>query len=374
MIKVLHIINSLNEGGAETNLFQLLKFRESADISPSVVSLGAKGYFDDKIRDMGIPVVNLNFKRHPIRTIRKLRSIVKDHDVICCWMYLSNYIGYICAKKFPEKKIIWNVRHSNVKLKGENFLTYCIIRRCAKLSRNVDAILYNGSRARINHEKIKYDPRVGYVIENGCNPVFLQKSDGGERFREENGLVGAKILLSVGRFHPIKDIGTFICAFAICKGEIENLKAVVCGSGYLPTDPRLQKLCADNGLKIGQDIFFLGKRNDINVIMGTSDYYVLHSLSEAFPNTLIQAMASGCLCVSTDAGDAKRILGDESLIAAPGDHESLAKMIIRLDGMSDDEKKKMIRTNLEIIKERYTVESAVRTYEDLISTIVSKDR
>ena len=61
-MKVLHIINSLNKGGAETNLYRLLKY-DKKDVNKKifyVLSIAPDGYFSDRIRKLGYQVYTLN--------------------------------------------------------------------------------------------------------------------------------------------------------------------------------------------------------------------------------------------------------------------------------------------------------------------------
>src|SRR6476659_10364238 len=58
-IKVLHVINDLSVGGAETMLYKLLSTIDRKHFDPAVVSLGHNGGFFDSIRALDIPVYAL---------------------------------------------------------------------------------------------------------------------------------------------------------------------------------------------------------------------------------------------------------------------------------------------------------------------------
>ena len=187
-----------------------------------------------------------------------------------------------------------------------------------------------------------------------------------EKLREELGITREKkIVISVSKDTPIKDLPTFIKAFGMARKMIPELVAVMCGSGVTPSNEKLQTQWQEAGLVVGKDIFALGLRDDIPMIMSSSDLYVLHSAGEAFPNTLIQAMACECLCVTTDVGDAKRILEDEAMTVLPGDATNLSKTIVYALKLDEDTKKSKRAINRQIVTEKFDIRSIVYEYQTL---------
>lgn len=314
--RVTHLIVGLGKGGAETMLYQTLKYRSSSDITYSVVSLGASHYFEEPIRELGINVTVLQFEEKPIASLIRLLKIARQTDTLCCWMYHANLIGYGIGRLAGVKRIVWCIRHSNLDSNFNKERTLKINRLCAKLSKNVAAIAYNGERAREVHEAIGYCKKKGIILDNGCDcDEYAPSINAGIELRQEIGISGNKrIVLSVTKDHPIKDVPTFIKAFAMLRSKLSDIVAVMCGIGIEPGNERISLLCQENNLVVGRDIFLLGIRHDVSHLLAACDLYVLHSAGEAFPNTLLQAMACGCLCVATDVGDTRRVLGNDNCI------------------------------------------------------------
>jgi glycosyltransferase involved in cell wall biosynthesis len=74
----------------------------------------------------------------------------------------------------------------------------------------------------------------------------------------------------------------------------------------------------------------LGHRADVDAVFAGLDVAVSSSVSEAFPNAVGEAMASGVACVATAVGDTARLVGDAGLLVPPRDADALAAGIERL--------------------------------------------
>lgn len=362
--KVVHLIAGLGKGGAETMLYQILKYRSESAPEYKVITMGLSHYYEDRIRDIGIEVVELKIKRRPIKSLLRLRRHLKGADTLCCWMYASNLIGYLCGRR-KVRKLIWCVRHSDLGKENNSRNTRVCNQLCKMVSGRVDVIAYNGMRARENHELAGYAPRNGIVLENGLDTDEYRFD---QAFRDEiRGNMGIPpnwaVVLSVGRNAPIKDLSTFIRAITLIRKKNEKVIGIMCGTGVEESDCQLKGLCGNLGLVINRDIYLLGFRDDVNRLMSAADIYVLHSAGEAFPNSLLQAMSCGLLCVSTDVGDAKRVLKDEEYIVDSGDYAGIVEKVSKLIGMDAGQSYDMRVNNRKIVENHYGIRQIVKDYE-----------
>lgn len=114
-----------------------------------------------------------------------------------------------------------------------------------------------------------------------------------------------------------------------------HIYLAIVGAG--PEQKRLERQISELGL--GDRVHWLGFRRDVPDLLSSFDAFVLPSLSEAeaFPNTLVEAMASGLPCITTDVGSVREILVNEQsgLLVAPGSVEELAAAIQRVAADSD---------------------------------------
>lgn len=364
---VTHLVVGLGKGGAETMLYQILKYQSDPTIKYRVISLGATHYYEGLIRELGVEVIEYNFRKNPFSTLFKIYKSLNPCDTLCCWMYHANLLGYYLGRRAKIKNIIWCIRHNNLNANINNKRTLRINKFCAKHSSHVATITYNGNLARDVHEKMGYSHDNGVVVDNGCDTTeYAPIKEARALILKELKLPKEKqLILSVARNHPIKDIPTFISAFGFLKKTMPNAVAILCGKGIEPSNSVIVSLCEQNDLKLGEDVFLLELRHDIPVLMSACDLYVLHSAGEAFPNALLQAMSCECLCLTTDVGDAKRILSQNSNVVEPKNPLALSDGMLRLLSLSPLVAKILREANRRRVLECFNILNIVKQYENL---------
>jgi polysaccharide biosynthesis protein PelF len=143
----------------------------------------------------------------------------------------------------------------------------------------------------------------------------------------------------IGRVVPIKDIGTFILAISLLRKFVPDVEAVIIGPA--DEDPRYASECGKIAAQHGvQSILkFAGRVPDIKYFLARSDVFVLTSLSEAQPLSLLEAGAAGLPAVVTDVGSCREILEgatDEvdpqpgGIVTATGDAPAIAQAIAKI--------------------------------------------
>lgn len=335
-------------------------------VAIEVVSLGVLHYYEEMIVDCGVPVHDVKYKSGRFQALMHARRYCSDADVVCCWLYGANILGWLVTIGL-RSRLIWNVRHADLSRAGNRLSVRLAARLGAVLSRfsrRVSVIAYNGYRSRALHESIGYPKGKAVVLDNGLDLVRF-KPVSATSLRESLGLeADQKVVLSVARWDPIKDHENFLRAFLIVREEFPESVAVMCGGGIDAENDVLVGLI--RGLGLSGSVLLLGARGDVAALYSLADVYVLHSLGEAFPNTLLEAMGSGCMVVSTDVGDVVRILPPGRSVVPPRDPASLARAIVHELSRSTDNASAIAASGREFVSQRYGIAEIVRRYEAVL--------
>ena len=121
------------------------------------------------------------------------------------------------------------------------------------------------------------------------------------------------------------------------KKSIDKFKVVLVATGLDNNNSFLLSLLHDH--EVTDFVYLLGRRNDIPAVMNGIDLFVLSSKSEAFPNVLNESMLCCTPCVTTDVGDAAKIVGSHGWVVKPEDPTILADGILKA---MDEKNKKTI--------------------------------
>lgn len=118
---------------------------------------------------------------------------------------------------------------------------------------------------------------------------------------------GAPVVAAMGREHDVKGFWHLIKAFALAKKKIPELKLMIVGEGIFA---EYRKLAED--LQVEQDVWFTGVQKNPFAYLKRASLFVMTSVSEGFPNSLIEAMAVGlpAMSVNCKTGPAEIFLDD----------------------------------------------------------------
>jgi glycosyltransferase involved in cell wall biosynthesis len=328
-IRICHLITSLDTGGAERSLVNLVTAMNRDEFENEVITLLKPGPMAQTLAQAGIPVTSMEIgRRRPnpaalLSLIRHLRA--NKPTILQTWLYHADFFGTVAAFFARPDHLLWNVRSSEIDDPGIRRSTRYLARLLATLSRRPDAIVVNSRDGQRYHELIGYHPKQWVNIPNGVDlERFRPQRDEQAMLRMRLGIPpDASVIGLVARYHPMKDIATFLRAASRFRQDHENVKFVLCGDGLGPDNSTLAKQVRD--LDLDRSIVLLGPRSDIELIYPALDVLTLCSThGEGFPNVLCEAMACNVPCVTTDVGDSAEIIGDCGLIVPLRDPQALA--------------------------------------------------
>jgi L-malate glycosyltransferase len=327
---LLHLLHSLHVGGAEMLAAQLAR-RFSANFRIVFACLDELGTLGDTLRGEGF-AVHVIQRRQPgldWRCVARLGKILRQEkvDVIHAHQYTPFFYAML-GRWLSGRPPILFTEH------GRHFPDQRRLKRVAAnrlLLTRRDRVIGVGAAVRdalITNEGIPA-PRVG-VIYNGIDPARFQ-NQGHDRLevRKELG-IGADdlMILQVARLDYLKDHATAVRALGRLVRTVPHARLVLVGDG--PERERIERCIADSGL--GDSVRLLGTRRDVARFTAVADMFLLTSISEGIPLTLIEAMAAGLPVVATRVGGVPEVVQDgvTGLLAEPGDDGTLAEHMLHL--------------------------------------------
>lgn len=174
---------------------------------------------------------------------------------------------------------------------------------------------------------------------------------------------GIRHVGTLARLHPVKGLDVLVDALALLHGtDVPHIEATIVGDG--PERAALERRVADRGLS-GR-VHFVGHRDDVAAALSAMDVFVLPSRSEAFPNALIEAMASSLPVIATAVGGVPELVDDgrNGLLVPPGDPDRLAAAIREMVRHPDRARAMGRRARAEVVQ-RYSFDRMVARFEAL---------
>lgn len=251
-------------------------------------------------------------------------------------------------------------------------------KRLIKRARNVlfeGPTLHNASKviALTNKEaelckKIDVDENNIVIIPNGINLSEFENLPERGNFRRKYLIdEDEKIILYLGRIHQIKGIDLLVKAFAGLLKRFDDVRLVITGpdDGFLST---LRKLIGY--LKIGDKILLTGPLYDREKLEAyiDADVYVLPSIYETFPNTVLEAWACGTPVIVTDRCGVANIM-DNAGFVVEYDKNQLKDAIIK--AINDKRlRKRFAVEGKKLVRKKYSWDNIVGELEVLYETMV----
>ena len=329
MPRVAHVITTLNVGGAERLLADVIAHGSDAVL---VVNLSRPGPVSDEIRDLGVEVVDLGLRRVTDlpRAVRRLIAELRRAapDVIQTWMYHADLLGGFAARRAGVPALAWSLHASDLPRDEVRRRTLALRRVAARLSsRWPDVIVCTSEATREVHEKLGYDAGRMRVIRNGFR-VPEHDPQAGAVLRRQLGIgPEAMVVARVARLDPQKDWSTFAAAMVEVLRTHPDVYVIGCGRDVTPEAPQLRDLAGE----FGDRVHLLGLRDDVAVIHAAADVAVSSSaFGETHPLAIGEAMAAGVPVVTTDVGDCRELVGDTGVVVIPGDAVGLREEVVGL--------------------------------------------
>ena len=375
-MKILHVINSLNKGGAEGNLYRLCKshkqkYKNNIDIS--ILTLISNGFYETELKKLGIKIFSLNLSKHYmffkfIKKILILRKFIKKNnpDIIQSWMYHSNFITLFIQRKF-YRKLFWNIRHSELNTQISKKMTIFLSIICGLFSKSVPKkIIYCSEKSIEFHQNNHfYSKNKTALIYNGCNyKTYFPLKNLRYNFRKKNKIYSSDIVIGyAGRYAKQKNILSMLLAFSRISKIHNNIFLYMVGRDIGPQNKELINYV--NKLKVNKKVRYIKEQKSLIEFYNGIDFLLLTSHSESFPNVIAESMLCSTPVLSSDAGCSKKIINNFGFVMDKNDHETIFKNLGKTISTFKNKKKewKSMKKNSRLqIKNNFSITNMANSY------------
>jgi glycosyltransferase involved in cell wall biosynthesis len=297
----LHVVGSLDRGGVETWLAQVLRHLESTTLRMDfVVHARDPGVLTDEVRRLGARVFSCPGHRNLLSYGRRFRSILSRNgpfDVV--HSHVHHFSGFV-LRLAHQAKIPSRIAHSHSRTPTPRFWVErlyqqttrgLIHRHCTAglaASRESARALFGPSWAT--------DPRF-QVLHCGIDLAPFRAPVDRHATRAELGITDELVLAHVGRFVPAKNHAFLLRVASAVMTLAPRTRLLLMGDG--PMRPAIES--AANDLGIAERVSFLRTRTDVpRILVGASDAFVFPSRYEGLGLALIEAQAAGLPCFYSD--------------------------------------------------------------------------
>ena len=354
-MKICHLIGSLQFGGAEKQLVNLVNNIRANQKYVIFLTDKLSGGFYHLLKDE-VTVFTVPMKlRYSYYYIYKIAEFLKKNkvDVLQTHMFWANLYGVIAGKLAGIPVIVTTEHGKNLWKKKRHYLIekYLISFFADKRICVSKDIL----RIRKNNNEIPADKLVN--ISNGINmPESYTPHKRSEKV----------ILGSIGRFIEAKDFSTLIKACLMLKQKKVDYHLFILGDGALRRS--LETLIKESGLS--DDISLPGFQNNIKDWLQHFDIFIISSIREGQPLVLLEAMAFGLPIVATSVGGIPDTIQNnkEGILINPSSPEELSNAIM---GLIIDNAKciKLGKNSRTKVEKKFSIQHVCQKYLELYNKI-----
>lgn len=306
MKKVLQVLSGLSAGGAESMLMNIYRNIDTTKVNFDFVVFGNEnGIFSSEVINRGGKIFKINSLKEKgiINFIKEMKNIIKEngpYDAIHSHVdYLSGLV--LMAAKMCKVPIRISHSHSTnaITHKGKlNIVTHWFLKSLIGINANY-FLACNNDAAKYMFGQTKVKKTI--VINNAIDlDRFSEKGQ-----YDKNNIIDlldlnisnkTKIITNIGRFVEAKNHRVLIDIFDAYHKKVGDSILLLVGDGELKED--IVKYVKNKNLS--KYVKFLGCRKDIPEIFHISDAFVLPSIYEGLPVTLIEAQAMNVPCVVSE--------------------------------------------------------------------------
>ncbi len=338
-MRVLHVVSSLNVGGAERFVIDLASEQQTNQgLSVGILNMGHQG------EPLEAEIIKEEFNLHFATKITTIRQILKNYDLVHVHSSHS-LLRVLLATLFSNTRVIYTRHNERV----HQTLKWKCIYLLARFK--LDKMIFVAEKAKENYLSIYPQfAKKSVTILNGVLPISSAKS------------ASDKLRLShVGRFVPLKAQHYLIEAVAKLPTNLQQqLSLSFFGTGELMKyNQHLAKKLIPN-----VPITFHGFITDRDIIYLQTDVLIVTSETEGLSLAILEALASGTPTIASNVGGNPELVKHQhnGFLYAFADSASLAEQIKQFL-KEDSPLKEFSQHCIEVYQAGFSMQQCAKTYQ-----------
>ncbi len=375
MTHILHLVDSLQVGGAQRLVTTFAHQAVHGGIDVSVVSLAdiSGKILAEELEEIGVPVVA--FPARSLADLGRIASLVRymrsqPFDLVHTHLSYGNTLGGL-AGRLAGLPVIATLHSAGDDQTPTNVNSFSSPRsriETIELRFFATRVMAVGESVALAHRRRMGSKTIRVIVNAVPKPTLISTAERLARRQQILGDPEQKLLISVGRFAVVKELPELISAFQKVKKLHPETKLLLIGDGS--ERGRVETLI--NELDLNQDVILLGRRGDVSDWLQSSDLYVSASSLEGLPVSILEAMAVGLPVVATEVGDVPHIVLPATGILVPAHSpDRLAGAICALLEQPE-QRQAMGKAALEHITQNYDVSAWFKRIFALYAEVLRK--
>lgn len=330
MIRVLQVVGSLGYAGVEAVVINYYRNIDTEQVQFDFISCSPnKQRYDDEIINGGVIYRCPSRNRKPFSYMKVLKKIITENNYDIVHIHQNSAsiaMDAIVAKSCGVKTIIGHSHNTSCNVLWQHYMFKPI----------VNLFLTHRFACSSDAGRWIFGKKRDVAIVN--NAIDAEKHQFKESIRIEYrkvfGLTNNYVVGFVGRLHEQKNLFRFLEICREVKAQKSNAKFVLIGEG--PQESELKAYAEKMG--IGNDVVFLGRREDVPNVLMAMDVFLFPSSYEGLGLVAIEAQATGLSCVCSDEVPAPNLTGYEIKLSLDDSDVVWAEKVINIKSFEFREK------------------------------------
>ena len=370
-IKVFVLIKGLGLGGAEKLLEASIPYFDRSQFDYEIgYLLPWKNALAPAFQEAGIPVFCLDQRQpYDLRILPKLRGLLRNRKVDVLHLHLpySGILGRLTSQFAPVQAVVYT--EHNV-WERYHWLTAAMNRLTFRWNDAVIAVSEEVERSIRAGYAVNGRPHLGTILNGVDRERLALLAQGSQTVREEFGIPPThRLVAHVASFTPKKRHSDLLRAARLVLDQNPAVTFLLVGQGPLQEAIKAEA----ERLGVTNNVIFAGFRRDVPRLVAAADLFVLSSLYEGLPISLLEAMALGTPVVATRVGGIPEVITDgvEGCLVDPQQPEQMAQRVLGLLG--DAERRQRFAENgLRKVRDQFDIRKMVANTENLYREVLAR--